>query len=298
MSKDYIQKIQLIENYITTLKNMMSTNVHPSEILYEILKAGVEDEHIIGDIDDMSEQTNKIIIDFNNITFDAYLYIMNKHFVPAYKIIVDEYVFLDDEEKLEKIFYVLLGLTEKGDNNAAHRLGEFIFTWNYRYTKHLPRALKAIESTISPYDNGKAEKIFGLLILNGIGQEANEKKGFQHLEKAASKGNYDAMWQSGSDIWLRILAEKKHSGAMYRLGSSFYDKNDIENAIKWYKKAGENAHSLAYLELGLLYAIGKDVTQDKNEAKYYFDKMKKTNDDWKPVLKGKNIDLSEYGIVL
>ena len=47
-------------------------------------------------------------------------------------------------------------------------------------------------------------------------------------------------------------------------------KPDLEEAVKWYRKAAEQGNSRAQYELGYCYIKGKGVAQDRNEAiKWY-----------------------------
>ena len=52
----------------------------------------------------------------------------------------------------------------------------------------------------------------------------------------------------------------------FELGSSFYDKGDYQEAIKWFTKAAENGYPEAQSELGFMYLNGEGVAVNKIEA--------------------------------
>jgi TPR repeat protein len=90
----------------------------------------------------------------------------------------------------------------------------------------------------------------------GDGVEKNPSDALKLYTLAAEKGSKDAQF---------YLAEA------YRYGSDGLEKN-ISEALKWYKIAAENDHYEAMSELGFIYYRGEGVTQDYNEAFYWFQK--------------------------
>ena len=52
----------------------------------------------------------------------------------------------------------------------------------------------------------------------------------------------------------------------YEIGSSYYDKGNYQEAIKWYTKAAENGHRDAQSELGFMYLNGEGVPINKPVA--------------------------------
>ena len=52
----------------------------------------------------------------------------------------------------------------------------------------------------------------------------------------------------------------------YEMGSSYYDKGNYQEAIKWYTKAAENGNSDAQSELGFMYMNGEGVPVNKSEG--------------------------------
>jgi tetratricopeptide (TPR) repeat protein len=57
---------------------------------------------------------------------------------------------------------------------------------------------------------------------------------------------------------------------LYQLGLSYYEKEDYEQAVKYFKQAAELGHAGAQCNLGVCYSYGRGVAQDDKEAvKWY-----------------------------
>ena len=72
---------------------------------------------------------------------------------------------------------------------------------------------------------------------------------------------------------IKELAEKGVAEAQYALGSKYLQSNtpeDNKEGIKWYRRAAEQGHIQAQLNLGNIYEIGYEALQDYKEAiKWY-----------------------------
>jgi tetratricopeptide (TPR) repeat protein len=71
-------------------------------------------------------------------------------------------------------------------------------------------------------------------------------------------------------MWYRKAAEQGHAQAQVNLGT-LYSKGlgvgrDYTEAVKWYRKAAEQEHAQAQNNLGVMYSEGQGVVQDYNEA--------------------------------
>ena len=67
-------------------------------------------------------------------------------------------------------------------------------------------------------------------------------------------------------MWFRKAAEQGHARAQVNLGTSYGQgkgvAQDDAEAVKWYRKAAEQEEPLGQFNLGLCYAKGKGVAQD------------------------------------
>ena len=70
------------------------------------------------------------------------------------------------------------------------------------------------------------------------------------------------------------MAEQGHADAQYRLGLC-YEKGEgveqnLQEAVKWYRKSAEQGHTVAQKKMGWCYMLGKGEAQDSEEAvKWY-----------------------------
>lgn len=61
-------------------------------------------------------------------------------------------------------------------------------------------------------------------------------------------------------------AERGDAKAQFELGYAYWERKDYANALTWYRKAAEQGHAIAQLNLGVLYANGQGVAQNYDEA--------------------------------
>lgn len=64
----------------------------------------------------------------------------------------------------------------------------------------------------------------------------------------------------------------------YEMGSSYYDKGNYQEAIKWYRKAAELGHPDAQSELGHMYFNGEGVPVNHEEALKWLSKAASQGD--------------------
>ena len=90
-------------------------------------------------------------------------------------------------------------------------------------------------------------------------------------ELYASGYNFDMQENYNEAVrWYRKAAEQGHAQAQVNLGALYYKGlgvgQDYTEAAKWYRKATEQGHSQAQNNLGVMYSEGQGVEQDYNEA--------------------------------
>lgn len=70
-----------------------------------------------------------------------------------------------------------------------------------------------------------------------------------------------------------IQLYERHAGALLGLGVLYQrglgTTKDIKKAVELYEKAGDAGAAIAYNNLSVLYALGKEIPQDFNKAKLY-----------------------------
>jgi TPR repeat protein len=134
----------------------------------------------------------------------------------------------------------------------------------------------------------------GLLYLNGQGVVQDYAKVREWFEKAADKGNADAMtnlgalYYSGRGVaqdyakareWFEKAADKGNADAMVKLGSlATLLENDDAKAREWFEKAAEKGDAGAMRNLGVLYANGQGVAQDYAKAREWYEKAAAKDD--------------------
>jgi TPR repeat protein len=111
-------------------------------------------------------------------------------------------------------------------------------------------------------------------------------------EKGDAKGQFDLgnCYEEGRGVakdveeavkWYRRAAEQNYAGAQYYLGVC-YDagagvaKDEVE-AVKWYRKAAEQNYADAQCILGVCYANGVSVAKDEVEAAKWYRKAAEQN---------------------
>jgi TPR repeat protein len=76
--------------------------------------------------------------------------------------------------------------------------------------------------------------------------------------------------------WYRKAADQGHAIAQINLGSMFKNgqgvKQDFSEAMRWYRKAADQGHVDAQLNLGIMFESGQGVKQDFGEAKRWYRK--------------------------
>lgn len=105
----------------------------------------------------------------------------------------------------------------------------------------------------------------------GVGYDSD--KAFYWYEKAAQKGNVDAMYKIGSwkgyEKWMKAAAEKGHTQAQTKYGLQLKKEKKYEEAFRWFKKAADKGDAEGLSELGLCYCNGQGVARDYEKSIVY-----------------------------
>jgi TPR repeat protein len=126
----------------------------------------------------------------------------------------------------------------------------------------------------------------GIMYLYGMGIEKDEKRGLDHVRRAAAGGYSVAQYVLGSlhlsgqlvakDYalavqWLAQAAEQGETRAQFLMGvahaNGYGVPVDHRQAAEWYRKAAEGGHAEAQVQLAIYYLLGEGgLAKDRAEA--------------------------------
>ena len=136
----------------------------------------------------------------------------------------------------------------------------------------------------SAYGSAYAMNCLACMSKHGIGVKQDDQGAVTLMKTAVDLGNTDAknalalMYMQGRGLarddekaieLLKLAAEEGSVSALYNLGYFFDDiSNDYESAARYYTAAASHKDPDALNNLGVLYAEGRGVPKDLNEATY------------------------------
>jgi hypothetical protein len=143
--------------------------------------------------------------------------------------------------------------------------------------------------------NPEAQYHLGMMYSNGIGVSKNPQKAFEWFRKAASSGEPLASYKVGcyysgqfesvvlidmskSLEYKLVAATAGYSLAQYDVGVDYYDQNNFDDALRWWKLAANQGYSMALYNLSVIYKKGEIVPKDKVLAYSYFKLAKLTSE--------------------
>lgn len=146
-----------------------------------------------------------------------------------------------------------------------------------------------IEALLQEDPDGEAALLRGYFQTGGFAYPKNLEEALAWHERAASKGNADAMFElyvlystgQGTEPnpelaldWVMRAAEAGSVRAMYNLGTFYATGNGVDRdpvrSIAWYEKAAEAGHGRAAATVSVMYFTGDEVEQDLDAAESYF----------------------------
>jgi TPR repeat protein len=147
-----------------------------------------------------------------------------------------------------------------------------------------------IEALLEDDPAGDAALLYGYFHYRGFGRPVDHAAALAWHERAAAKGNADAMFElyvlystgQGSEQnddlameWVMRAAEAGSVRAMYNLGAFYATGNgvdqDLDLCLEWYEKAAQHGHGRAAATLSLMFYEGDDLEQDLERAEEYFE---------------------------
>ncbi len=174
---------------------------------------------------------------------------------------------------------------EEGDAQAQAYMGEMLM----RGLGGARDELKARDYITRSHaaENVRATYLLGSMHLSGNLVTRDENKGVELIRQAADKGesaaqNTIGVWlanglrgyardEANALAWFKLAVEQKNAAAMGWIGN-FTElgkagiAQDYLVALDWYKKAGELGNLAGMSNAGRLYALGRGVSADGNEA--------------------------------
>lgn len=117
-------------------------------------------------------------------------------------------------------------------------------------------------------------------------------RAFDGFMKLAKEGDMEAMEELGdmyrkgnglveknielAEMYYRIGAEKGHDGCQLWLGQVLREKGQMEEALKWLQKSGEQGQGWAAYLVGLMYENGEGAQRDRSKAVEWYTKSANT----------------------
>lgn len=168
------------------------------------------------------------------------------------------------------------------------------------------KGARAIAEAIAKKGDARAMAMLGLFYQKGLGVEADLNKAVEWYADAADKNNIDAQYSlaeiylSGElgeadpergRFWLLKAAGQGKPEAEHRLGllAASETPPDWTEAVERFRKAAEQGYADSQYNLGVLYAEGKGVEQNKIKAGEWFAKA---------AIKGHPDAALDYGIMV
>ncbi|WP_159090916.1 tetratricopeptide repeat protein [Aquimarina aquimarini] len=139
--------------------------------------------------------------------------------------------------------------------------------------------------------SGEVYLLKGYMLYKGYAYEENLELSFEAHQKAAEKGNSDAMFElfvyyaqgigveediSKAIDWCFKAAESNNRRAIYNLGAYYatgYESvsKDIDKSIEYYIRAANMGHGKAAAQLAAIYTIAKEVKKDEKKARHFYE---------------------------
>ena len=145
------------------------------------------------------------------------------------------------------------------------------------------------EAVKDPDASGRAWRVLGDCYFSGFGTDADGKKMIEALEKAASKGNLEALSRMGYcyEFGINVKADSKKALAYYEraakaglpaamlkygdmIAAGEIDGKGMDDALVWYRKSAEEDCPEALYRLGTLYLNGVGVDKEPELAAQLF----------------------------
>lgn len=127
------------------------------------------------------------------------------------------------------------------------------------------------------------KKLFDTLESEVKAMEASDVSGFATLDADGKAAKVPPGINGSEEVSrLRKAAEQGDASAQYNLGVCYANgkgvEQDKQEAVKWYRKAAEQGYAKSQCQLGFCYARGEGVAKDMNESLTWFHKAAEQGD--------------------
>ena len=179
---------------------------------------------------------------------------------------------------------------DEEDPNRQNSLGEMYY-YGHGVEQNFETAFKWYKRS-AENGNADSQNKLGYMYSKGEGTEQNFTEAVKWWKQAADQYEASAAFNLGimyyaggdgiekdekeSEYWLDIAANNGY--AKVDIADYFYNVNDFDKAIKWYKSSAEEENLYAQKKLGYIYYNGKGIEQNYEEAFRWF-KMAAYEDD-------------------
>ncbi len=179
---------------------------------------------------------------------------------------------------------------DEEDPNRQNSLGEMYY-YGHGVEQNYETAFKWYKRS-AENGNADSQNKLGYMYSKGEGTEQNFTEAVKWWKQAAAQYESEAAFNLGimyyaggdgiekdekeSEYWLDIAANNGY--AKDDIADYFYNVNDFDKAIKWYKSSAEEGNLYAQKKLGYIYYNGEGIEQNYEEAFRWY-KMAAYEDD-------------------
>lgn len=169
-----------------------------------------------------------------------------------------------------------LGKVYEREDSAFHNMDKAMENFVDAADKGISFVQYKVAKIFSDKDSGYYDMEKAIHYFTCVADDGNEYAQYKLGKIYADKesGYYDA---KKAVEYLTGVADKGNEYAQYKLGRLYLDeKSEIYNPLKsieYYKMANDQGNEFAGLALGFIYLNGTGIPSDKEQARYYFDKV-------------------------
>lgn len=199
----------------------------------------------------------------------------------------------DEKEAAE----MLQAAADAGSKKVAMPLAELYIEGRGGVEQNVSKAAPLLRMAADDKD-AKAQRMYGQMLLHGVGVRKDEKAGAGYLRAAADNGDVEAMTgyavclQQGRGVardasaavsWFERAAVKGDANAAvfvaeeYRTGKGTLRK-DVARAFQLFEQAAKDDHVVAMVRLAYMYDVGEGTARNPAFALKWYERAARTQD--------------------
>lgn len=193
----------------------------------------------------------------------------------------------EDLQKLanlgDAIAQCYLGIFYKNGCGVAPDLTQAVFWWRKSSDQEVAAAQTSL-GLCYLRDNGMEQDYIEAVSLFTKAADKEYAEAQYILGDCYDRGSFGVFNDEKAKLWLTKAANQGHALAQYRLAEMYYcceaqeDKQLLEQAVFWFRKAADQDNYYAICRLGDCYYKGLGVSQDFQQAVYWYEKGSKNWD--------------------